>query len=98
MPLIPTGNPPALIGYYLGGASLIPLLGLVTGLPAIILGAVGISKANANSGAGGLGHAITAIVLGVIGLVISVGILWFFGPGFLFVGLAVFSGGGALIR
>ena len=86
MPMIPTGNPAALIGYYLGVASLIPLLGLVTGLPAIILGAVGISKANANSGAGGLGHAITAIVLGVIGLVISVGFL-------LFGGLAVFSRG-----
>ncbi|MBB77077.1 MAG: hypothetical protein CMJ75_21435 [Planctomycetaceae bacterium] len=84
MPMIPTGNPSALIGYYLGVASLIPLLGMVTGLPAIILGGVGISKAKANSNAGGLGHAIAAIVLGVLGLVISAATLSFFG-------LAVFS-------
>ncbi|MEE3368516.1 MAG: hypothetical protein VX346_04140 [Planctomycetota bacterium] len=86
MPMIPTGNPAALIGYYLGVASLIPLLGIVTGLPAIILGGVGISKAKANSGAGGLGHAIAAIVLGALGLVISAAILSF-------VGLAVLSRG-----
>ena len=82
MPLIPTGNPAALIGYYLGVASLIPLVGVITGLPAIVLGAVGISKAKANSAAGGLGHAITAIVLGGIGLLISVGILSVFGFAF----------------
>ena len=79
MPLIPTGNPPALIGYYLGVASLIPLVGILTGLPAIILGGVGISKAQANSSAGGMGHAITAIVLGLIGVLVHVGIFLFFG-------------------
>ena len=79
MPLIPTGNPPALIGYYLGGASLSPLVGIFPGLPAIILGGVGISKAQANSSAGGMGHAITAIVLGLIGVLVQVGIFLFFG-------------------
>ena len=79
MPIIPTGNPSALIGYYLGVASLIPLVGILTGLPAIILGGVGISKAKANSSAGGMGHAITAIVLGFIGVLVQVGIFLFFG-------------------
>ena len=79
MPIIPTGNPSALIGYYLGVASLIPLVGILTGLPAIILGGVGISKAKANSSAGGMGHAITAIVLGLIGVLVHVGIFLFFG-------------------
>tara|TARA_B100000686_G_scaffold10550_1_gene10604 strand:+ start:525 stop:791 length:267 start_codon:yes stop_codon:yes gene_type:complete len=83
MPIIPTGNPSALIGYYLGVASLIPLVGILTGLPAIILGGVGISKAKANSSAGGMGHAITAIVLGLIGLLVQVGIFLFFGAVFL---------------
>ena len=83
MPIIPTGNPPALIGYYLCVASLIPLVGILTGLPAIILGGVGISKAKANSSAGGMGHAITAIVLGLIGLLVQVGIFLFFGAVFL---------------
>ena len=79
MPIIPTGNPSALIGYYLGVASLIPLVGILTGLPAIILGGVGISKAQANSSAGGMGHAITAIVLGLIGVLVHVGVFLFFG-------------------
>ena len=79
MPIIPTGNPSALIGYYLGVASLIPLVGILTGLPAIILGGVGISKAKANSSAGGMGHAITAIVLGLIGVLVQVGIFLFLG-------------------
>ena len=83
MPIIPTGNPSALIGYYLGVASLIPLVGILTGLPAIILGGVGISKAKANSSAGGMGHAITAIVLGLIGVLVQVGIFLFYGPAFL---------------
>ena len=83
MPIIPTGNPSALIGYYLGVASLIPLVGILTGLPAIILGGVGISKAKANSSAGGMGHAITAIVLGLIGLLVQAGIFLFFGAVFL---------------
>lgn len=42
MALIPTGNPMALVGYYLGVASLIPALGFLFSLPAIICGIVGI--------------------------------------------------------
>ena len=67
MPLIPTGNPMALVGYYLGVASLIPVLGAVLSLPAVICGIIGAVKANSNPQAGGMGHAITAIVLGLFG-------------------------------
>jgi hypothetical protein len=67
MPLIPTGNPMALVGYYLGVGSLIPCLGAVLSLPAIICGIIGAVKANANPQVGGMGHAITAIVLGLFG-------------------------------
>lgn len=67
MPLIPTDNPVALIGYYLGVASLIPVLGIATALPAIICGIIGIVKARSEPQAGGMGHAITAVVLGVGG-------------------------------
>lgn len=67
MALIPTKNPMALVGYYLGVGSLIPLLGLVLALPALICGIVGVVKAKASPEIGGMGHAITAIVLSIVG-------------------------------
>ncbi len=67
MAIIPAKNPMALIGYYLGVGSLVPVLGLLVALPAIICGVVGVVKANANPQVGGMGHAITAIVLGIVG-------------------------------
>jgi len=67
MPIIPKDNPMALIGYYVGMASLIPCLGCITGPIAIILGIIGAIKANSNPAIGGMGHAITAIVLGLVG-------------------------------
>ena len=36
MPVIPRENPAALIGYYLGVASLIPILGFVLAIPAVV--------------------------------------------------------------
>ena len=74
MPMIPTKNPAALIGYYLGIVSLIPILGFVLGLPAIICGVIGAIKASSDKQAGGMGHAITAIVLGVVGPLLWVGL------------------------
>ncbi len=67
MALIPTKNPAALIGYYLGVATLVPFFGLVTALPAIICGIIGIVQGNKDPSIGGGGHAITAIILGLIG-------------------------------
>ena len=72
MPLIPVNNPAALVGYYLGVASLIPVLGVLTGLPAVICGGIGIAKARSAPQSGGMGHAITAIVLGIGGPVLWV--------------------------
>jgi hypothetical protein len=67
MPLIPRDNPTALVGYYLGVGSLIPGLGLVLSLPALICGIIGVVKALSNPEVGGMGHAITAIVLSIVG-------------------------------
>jgi hypothetical protein len=72
MALIPTGNPMALVGYYLGVGSLIPILGLALSPFAIICGIIGAVKANSNPQAAGMGHAITAIVLGLFGQLIWV--------------------------
>lgn len=72
MALIPTGNPMALVGYYLGVGCLIPVLGAILALPAIICGIVGVIKANSTPPAGGMGHAITAIVLGLFGQLVWV--------------------------
>ena len=67
MALIPTKNPMALIGYYLGVGSLIPLLGFVLALPALVCGIIGVAKAKSNPEIGGMGHAITAIILSIVG-------------------------------
>ena len=75
MPLIPTKNPAALIGYYLGIACLIPLLGFLLSLPAFICGIVGIVKAKSTPQVGGMGHAIAAIVLSIVGPSLWVGLL-----------------------
>lgn len=76
MPIIPTGNPMALVGYYLGVGSLIPVIGAILALPAIICGVLGVVKANSNPQVGGMGHAITAIVLGLFGQIVWV-VLYF---------------------
>ena len=64
--IIPTKNPLALTGYYVGVFSLIPCAGLVLGPAAVILGILGIRARRQHPGIPGQGHAITAVVLGVI--------------------------------
>ena len=66
MALIPTKNPPALIGYYLGIFALIPCVGLLLGPAAIICGVIGMRRAKRNPAIEGVGHAVTAIVLGSV--------------------------------
>jgi hypothetical protein len=66
---IPTKNPLALIGYYIGVASLIPYLALLLGPIAILLGGFGIIYGLNNKKAKGTGHGIAAIVCAVIGLI-----------------------------
>jgi len=65
--LIPYRNKPALIGYYFGVASLIPMFGIGTGIVAIILGIMGIVQRKRQPESRGLAHAIVAIVLGIGG-------------------------------
>jgi hypothetical protein len=62
--LIPYKNPPALIDYYFAVAGLIPLLGSLFGLIAIILGVVGLRKRIKDPKVKGLAHAWVAIILG----------------------------------
>jgi hypothetical protein len=62
--LIPYKNPKALIAYYCGVFAVIPCVGLLLGPTALILGILGIRYRNKHPTAGGLGHAITGVVLG----------------------------------
>jgi hypothetical protein len=73
--LIPTRNSAALIGYYLGVFSLIPFLGLPLGLIAIVLGIVGFRAARRKPKIKGTAHAIVAIVLGSLSILIWGGII-----------------------
>ena len=68
--IVPYKNPPALIGYYLGVFSLIPCVGFILGIPALILGIVGLKKAKAAPGSKGKAHAWTAIILGSLAILI----------------------------
>ncbi|MCW5947670.1 MAG: DUF4190 domain-containing protein [Fimbriimonadales bacterium] len=70
--LIPTKNPFALAGYYVGVFSLIPCAGLVLGPLAIIFGVLGLRQVKQIRGLPGTGHSITAIVLGSITLVANI--------------------------
>lgn len=82
--MIPYKNGQALAAYYCGVFSLIPLLGVLLGPVAIILGILGNNYAKANPDAKGAGHAITGIILGSIGfLVCGLGPAVFVGMGLL---------------
>jgi len=76
--LIPTSNPPALIGYYLGVFGLIPCLGLPLAVAALVCGIIGFARARQHPESKGLAHAITAIVLGtlvMIGHFVVIGVM-----------------------
>lgn len=62
--MIPYKNPQALTSYYLGVFSLIPVLGLVLGPAAIVLGILGLGKRKAMPQSRGTAHAWTGIILG----------------------------------
>jgi hypothetical protein len=64
--IIPYHNPKSLAAYYCGVFSLIPVLGLILGPIALVLGIMGIRFARENESAGGKGHAITGVVLGIL--------------------------------
>ena len=63
---IPYKNPKALAAYYCGFFALLPGIGFILGLVAIVLGIQGVRYASANPQAKGIAHAITGIILGVV--------------------------------
>ncbi len=77
--VIPYKNPQALTSYYLGVASLIPCIGLITGIIALVLGIKGLKRAKVEPWVRGKAHAWVGIVLGggmlllnVIGIVMLI--------------------------
>jgi Domain of unknown function (DUF4190) len=64
--LIPYRNPKALIAYYCGMFTVLPLIGLVLGPTAVVLGIMGLRYKKQNPTAKGTGHAVVGIVLGVL--------------------------------
>lgn len=64
--IIPYKNGAALTAYYLAVFSLVPCLGLVVGIPAIILGIIGLKKYRQNPAVKGTAHAWIGIILGSI--------------------------------
>lgn len=64
--LIPYRNAYALAAYYLGVFALIPCVGLILAVLAIIFGALGLRAAREHPQTKGKGHAIAGIVLGIL--------------------------------
>jgi hypothetical protein len=62
--MVPTKNPKALIAYYLGVFSLIPCVGFLLGIAAVVLGIMGLRFARLNPTAKGGVHAWVGIVIG----------------------------------
>jgi hypothetical protein len=62
--VVPYKNPKALVAYYLAIFSLIPCVGLLLGMAALILGILGLKAANAHPSAHGKVHAWVGIILG----------------------------------
>ena len=60
--LVPYKNVCALIGYYLAVFSLIPCVGVLLGIPAVILGILGVRRAKVHPDARGKVHAWFAII------------------------------------
>ena len=81
--LIPYKNPTALVGYYLSILSCIPLLGLVLGPIAIVLGIVGLRRVAKHPQRKGTVHAWIAIVFGLLGTAIGVFFIVLYAIGFL---------------
>ena len=63
----PVENKKALIAYHCGLWSFVPVLGLPLAPLALIFGAWGIAAARAYPKGAGSGHAVTGIVLGLMG-------------------------------
>lgn len=61
---VPYTNPYGVISYYLGLSALLPFLGIPLGIAAVILGMIGLVKAQKNPHIRGKYHAWAGIILG----------------------------------
>jgi hypothetical protein len=75
--LIPYTNPMALIGYYFGVFSLVPVFAILLGPAALVLGILGLRFVQNNPAAKGTVHAWVAIGLGSITFLANIGLLMF---------------------
>ncbi len=64
--VIPYKNPSALASYYIGLASVIPVLGIFTGIAAVVLGIRGLMRFHAEPWRRGRLHAYAGIFLGTL--------------------------------
>ena len=64
--IIPYKNMPALISYYLAVFSIIPCLGILLGLAAVVFGIIGLKRARERPEARGKIHAWVGIALGAL--------------------------------
>lgn len=71
--VIPTANPAALMGYYAGCFSVIPVFGLILGPVALVMGIVGWRKIAKEPGLPGMAHAWIGIVMGLLVTLAHVG-------------------------
>lgn len=69
--VIPTRNQPALLGYYYSIFGLLPVAGLLLGPVAMVYGLIGLERGNRLPRHIGYGHALFAVVAGMIGTIIS---------------------------
>jgi hypothetical protein len=70
--IIPYKNPKALTAYYLGVFSLIPCLGFLLAIAAVVLGTMGLKARKAHPQVHGLAHAWIGIILGVLVIIAHV--------------------------
>src|SRR5947209_6273357 len=69
--VLPMRNQPALAGYYCAIFSLVPIAGLFLGPAAIGYGIIGLDRGSRLPHNIGYGHALFAMVAGIIGSIIS---------------------------
>jgi len=80
--IIPYRNPPALIAYYLGLFSVVPVLGILLGTAALVLGTKGLINYKQQPAVGGAVHAWVGVLVGgmMFGVNVAIGlfllILW----------------------
>jgi hypothetical protein len=72
---IPYKNPKSLVAYYCGVFALVPCLGLILGPIALVFGILAWKVYNKHATAGGLGHAITGVILGLLTSLANYGVL-----------------------